>query len=99
MFLQRRLQVRTKSEAVSLSESHRKSYALFRSFLTFNRHSRLTGLRITTGLRMTPVVSGELPMQVTGLVRQSLSFRTLSNLIVQHITDIYLHSRPARAKL
>lgn len=77
MFLQRRLHVRIKPEAVSHSESHRKSDAFFKlskKFLTCDTDSRLAGQRTTTGLRMTPVVGGELPMQVTGPVMQSWSF-------------------------
>lgn len=65
--------------------SQEKLHPLQKS-LTFDRDMWFTGLRIATGLRMTPVVSGVLPMQVTGLVGQSLSFRTLPNLIGQQLT-------------
>lgn len=61
----------------------------FQKFLTFDADSGLRGLRITTGLRMTPVVSGKLPMQVTSLGMQSFSFRTLSNLIVPQLTVLH----------
>lgn len=65
----------------------------FQKFLTFDADSKLTGLRVITGLRMTPVVSGELPMQVTSLVMQSLSFRTVQQFTVLH-TFIFTAGQP-----